>query len=449
MLRTPSLIAASLLFGGVLPAQKQPPIRPLGAVTAVSGEPITMLAGLRQLPGGRVLANDPIGRRLVLLDSSLKLVSVVADTTPATGNAYGARFAGLLAYRGDSTLFVDPQSLSMLVIDPAGKVARVMSVPRAEDAMSLAGPVGGAYYDGRGGIVYRSSSFTRRMRGGPGGPGGPGAGGPPPAMPDTAPLVRVDLATRKLDTLAWLKVTNPSINVTRDESTGRMSVTSTVNPLPVVDDWAMTADGAVALVRGRDYHVDWVNPDGSRSSSPKVPFEWQRLSEEDKVALIDSVKAQRERMAAQGMSAEGGVVMRAGREAAVAGAAGAAAAGGPDRVSIVMSDGPRGAGGAQPSTFNGAPTLNFVSPSELPDYKPPFFAGAVRADADGNLWVRTIPTRQIPGGPVYDVIDRQGQLVDRVQVPANRQIAGFGPGGVVYLSGREGDRTVLERARVK
>ena len=30
-------------------------------------------------------------------------------------------------------LFVDPQSLSMLVIDATGKVARVMSVPRSDD----------------------------------------------------------------------------------------------------------------------------------------------------------------------------------------------------------------------------------------------------------------------------------------------------------------------------
>ena len=75
-------------------------------------------------------------------------------------------------------------------------------------------------------------------------------------------------------------------------------MTSEINPLPVVDEWAVLSDGAVALVRGRDYHIDWVNPDGSRTSSPKIPFEWQRLSDEDKVAFIDSVKAARERMGA-------------------------------------------------------------------------------------------------------------------------------------------------------
>ena len=96
-----------------------------------------------------------------------------------------------------------------------------------------------------------------------------------------------------------------------------------------------------------------------------------------------------------------------------------------------------------------APQVSFVSPSELPDYKPAFFAGAVRADMDGNLWIRTIPTQKIEGGPVYDVVNRKGELVERVQVPAGRTIVGFGPGGAVYLAGREGDRFILERARVR
>jgi hypothetical protein len=35
---------------------------------------------------------------------------------------------------------------------------------------------------------------------------------------------------------------------------------------------------------------------------------------------------------------------------------------------------------------------------------------------------------------VYDVIDRNGQIVDRVRMPANAAVLGFGPGGSVYLS---------------
>jgi sugar lactone lactonase YvrE len=97
--------------------------------------------------------------------------------------------------------------------------------------------------------------------------------------------------------------------------------------------------------------------------------------------------------------------------------------------------------------------VSFVSPSDLPDYKPPFFANSVRADASGNIWVRTIPTRQMPGGPVYDVINREGKLVDRVQVPEGRTIVGFGADGSVYLVTRDTTGTTptmtLERARLR
>jgi sugar lactone lactonase YvrE len=88
-----------------------------------------------------------------------------------------------------------------------------------------------------------------------------------------------------------------------------------------------------------------------------------------------------------------------------------------------------------------------VAPSDLPDYKPAFAPGSTRADAEGNLWIRT--SQNVDARPVYDIIDRKGELIDRVQLPANRVLAGFGSGGVVYLAVRDGATAHLERARVK
>jgi hypothetical protein len=86
-----------------------------------------------------------------------------------------------------------------------------------------------------------------------------------------------------------------------------------------------------------------------------------------------------------------------------------------------------------------------VSPADLPDYRPVFTSGAARADADGNLWVRTTAVRAGSAGPIYDVIDRRGELVDRVQIPAGRQIVGFARGGVVYMVARDGASSWIER----
>ncbi|HMC57132.1 MAG TPA: hypothetical protein VKH19_18280 [Gemmatimonadaceae bacterium] len=425
-------------------AQQLPPIRPLGATVAVANDSLGTLVYARHLPGG-VLVNDPQTRRVLMYDSTLAHATVIADSTSATANAYSGRMGGLIAYRGDSSLFVDPQSMSMLVIDPAGKVQRVMSVPRSQDAMSLGNnAIGTPALDGSGRLVYRGFPRPNFRAGGPGG-GGPGSAGfTPPEIPDSTPVMRVDLTTRQTDTVGFVKVPKIKFDVQRDDN-GRVNITSQANPLPTVDDFAVLADGSIAMVRGRDYHVDFVRPDGTRESAPKIPFEWRRLSDEDKVAFLDSVKAARQRMAANAPVplVENRATTRDGGQRGGDGGG----PGGPPGEVRVMIGGPGGGVGGPP----GMGGLNFVPASELPDYQPAFFAGAARGDADGNLWVRTIATKNLGGGPVYDVINTKGLLIDRVQVPKDRIIIGFGQGGVVYLLARDGNGATgkLERARIR
>ena len=264
----------------------------------------------------------------------------------------------------------------------------------------------------------------------------------------------------------------------RQDANGRTEMTSIINPLPIVDDWAVLSDGTIAVVRGQDYHVDFYTPDGKKSSTAKIAYEWQRLSDEDKVKFVDSTKVAMERnraqMAAGGAGAQpgGGGVFGGGAFGGGAGGGGAfgggaggggafgGGAGGGTPMIVMRMDGPGGGGppgsggerrvevtGGPPAV--GMPILNFISPSELPDYKPVFGAGAVRADMDGRIWVRTIPTKPTPGGAVYDIIDRSGAVIDRVQVPAGAVIAGFGKGGVVYLGTRDASGTRLHRAMLK
>ena len=91
-----------------------------------------------------------------------------------------------------------------------------------------------------------------------------------------------------------------------------------------------------------------------------------------------------------------------------------------------------------------------MSPLDLPDYRPPLpTGGAVRADADGNLWIRTIPPKPIPGGTVYDIVSPDGELVNRLQTPPGYTIAGFGKGKIVYLSMRDQSGIHLARVRLK
>jgi hypothetical protein len=460
-----TLIALSTAAKPLCLAQSLPAVRPLGPVTAVAKEPLGAVASVRSLPDGRVLVNDIIGRRVVMFDAALSTVTVIADTTSATASAYGVQPGGLLAYRSDSSLFVDPASLSMLLIDPNGKIARVMSAPRANDVrMLVGGPFGNPGFDPKGRLVYRAPP---NFFGPPPQAGNSGNRLPQfPTMPDSAALVRFDLATRKVDTVTFFKTPKFNLNITRSPD-GGIRVASITNPLPQGDDWALLSDGTIALVRGKDYHVDWLNPDGTITSSPKIPFQWERLTDEAKVALIDSARVAIEKARASGQfardggrqvvdrdaaesGATGGRRDRQGADAQRAGSAPAPAPNAPPGTMTVTAGGNTtvttvGPGG---SAFGGQlPPLTMVSPSELPDYKPAFAPGSTRADAEGNLWVRT--SQNLDARPVYDVISRKGELVDRVQLPANRILVGFGSGGIAYLAVRDGVTVHLEKARVR
>jgi hypothetical protein len=477
-----------------------PPVRRIATASAVSTEQLGSVTSVRELPGGRLLLNDGARRRLLLMDTTLRTLEVVLDSLAEVENSYGTRPGALIAYRGDSTLFLDQASLAMLVIDPAGKVARVRSVPRVEDAGRISGGDGGrSGVDGNGRVVYRM----------PARPGPPKVAPPRgvpyiPPEPDSAFIVGIDLETRKVDTLGAIRIPK-SATLVRRSSTGGFNFYEVVNPLPSTDDWAVLSDGSVAFVRAVDYRIDYRLADGTWTSSPKLPFEWQRVTEEDKQRMIDSVKADRRRSAMssyvsammrwvnqygkaypdsfevpEGYRLQNGLAhdwtlppgvqfpanyifaCRPGEEPTVSpdtsvrarGADSLRSGGGRrgDAESSGISScipGPvvvRGGNAPPPPTIR---EPGVMSPKDLPDYRPPFSSGAVRADADGSLWIRTSPTKPVPGGAVYDIVSRAGELVDRLQVPTGYSIVGFGAGKVVYLSMRDGGGVKLARVRLR
>jgi hypothetical protein len=112
---------------------------------------------------------------------------------------------------------------------------------------------------------------------------------------------------------------------------------------------------------------------------------------------------------------------------------------------------PANTGGTVPA----APTMRYVGVTgayDLPDFRPPLVpgaAGAVRADMEGNLWIRTVPTRPVPGGAVYDVVSAAGELVNRIQLPPGYTLVGFGRDRVVYLTMRDPSGLRLARVRLR
>jgi len=412
------VIGATVVIAQLGAAQKPPAVRQIGRLEHMTTDPLASVGTALAMRDGRVLVNDRVALRALLFDSTLAHPIVVADTTSATANAYGPRGDGLVWFRGDSALLIDQTSLSMSVIGPSGKIARVMAMPQAQDAQEIIG----ARVDAGTRLVYFKGLAAL--------PGfvmlGPGDAiyrdGKPTAFArfnihvDSAWLVRVDLASRALDSVTVLRIPKLDRKLKTDENGGLISIVTTYDPLPVVDDWTVLRDGTIAVVRGRDYHIDWLDRDGKWSSSPKLAFDWQKLDDARKQALIDSTVTR--------WQAQNDQIMHGGR-------------------------GGRGGSGPPP---NFAPMIAAPAALEsLPTYAPAFATlqsggSPISADADGNVWIRT--TVILDGRPVYDVVNRRGEMIDRVQLPAFRTIAGFGP-GVIYMAVKDSVGVVrLERARV-
>ena len=489
-----------------------PQVRRISTASAVSKERIQTITGIRELPDGRVLLNDGQSRRVLLLDTMLVTQRVVLDSMSEHENTYGNQQGGLIPYRGDSTIFVDRNSLAMIVLDPEGNIARVRSVPRAQDAGTYGqGSAFGSNVgtDTRGRLVYRIRARSRP-------PLRPPPRGVPfvPEEPDSAFIVALDIETRKLDTIGAVRTPREEYTV-RISPNGGWNWSEITNPMPTTDDWAVLSDGRVAFLRWIDYRIDYLNADGSWTSSPKIPFDWQPMSDSAKQHLVDSVKARETQQRRNNYTSQviryvntykrkyppnfaapagyrppngfakewpmpAGVTFpenyiygcAAGEEpkmlAPAPESSDSAQQQTPQQMEMqrmmemygMPNQGNRPGGGRPSCIPQPIPNLNqvpqvptmrevtMISANKLPDFRPPFGQNAARADMDGNLWVRTAPARPTPGGPVYDIINSEGALVDRIQIPPGYGLVGFGRGGVVYLSMRGREGTQLARVRL-
>ena len=74
----------------------------------------------------------------------------------------------------------------------------------------------------------------------------------------------------------------------------------------------------------------------------------------------------------------------------------------------------------------------------------------MKADPEGNVWILPSTSAQSggSGGLVYDVVNRSGELFQRVRLPAGRALEGFGADGAVFMTVVSPNGRRLERARI-
>jgi hypothetical protein len=394
---------------------------------------------VRSIADGHVFVNDGLRRQLLLLSDKLDLSRVVLDSVASSGGErYGIVPAPFIQAPFDTTMFLDREARAFIVIDPRGKVIRTTSVPtQAADFNSLS--IGRSAIDHSGNLIFRkfsppapkrigdttSSTVVMELR-----------------SPPTAPLVRANFETRTTDSIGAIKQVTGVRSVVTQGPGG--SVKAYFIPLETLDDWALLSDGSIAMVRGSDYHVDFIRPNGTRESAAKLPFDWKEIPEREKQRIIDSARTATETMVANataiGGTAAGNSVLAYAMEGMITSYGGG------------VPTPPRAVPARRSAPVREPPPLQYeVGPlKDMPDYYPPIRAGSALADADGNLWILPATSAQSRAGElVYDVVSGKGTLVERVRLPLGRSIAGFGRGGAVFLMSKEGELWSLERVTVR
>jgi hypothetical protein len=344
---------------------------------------------VRELADGRVLVADPLGKALYVVDLATGKRSVVGSE--GEGPQEWKQPDAVWPLPGDSTLLVDLGNARMVTLGPDLRFGPTM--PLALSALEpgslplIVIPLG---VDGQGRIYTRSLGSI---------------GG---QLPDSGAILRIDRLTRKADTVAMFKL--PDRTQTTSGGANNRNVNISNVPLSPEDAWGVAGDGAVAIARAGDYHVDWILPDGKVVHGRPVPYDPVHIGTPEKEEYLAE------------QSRQGGGI------------------------------------GISMQVVNGSATLGFargegpgtakreIDQYAWPDSKPPMYQGRVPIDPQGRAWVHRSMKAGQPS--TYDVFDRAGKRAGTVTLGTGKRVVGFGKGWVYVVSFDDFDLSYLERFKM-
>lgn len=207
---------------------------------------------------------------------------------------------------------------------------------------------------------------------------------------ETVPLLRFDPVSQASVPVAELG--QPETRFA--DRGGGLTVSRAVIGSPA-DGWGVAPDGSVAIVRGSPYRVDWIGPGGAVTKGPVIEVDPIPMTDADKAAFTST-------------------------------------AGGGASVGARATTGGGDAGG-----------LSGLEP-EFAATKAPFAPADVVVSPDRQVWVQ----RSRPAGAttvIYDVFDRRGRRIDRLEFPDGNRVVGFGRGVVYVRQQTAGGTTTLGR----
>lgn len=236
----------------------------LGAPVATGAEPLSSVAGLRELSDGTLLVADGLEGRLLRVSADLSTATPIGREG-AGPNEYRTPDA-LFPISADSTLMVDLGNGRLSILRPDGAIDRTYPIAGGEGPRMTIRLPGAVDSDGR---IY----FLRMGRPGPG------------EVPDSGTVVRYDPDSEESAELAAVKT--PAMSTQESGGPGERSVQMRPVPLSPEDAWTVTPEGRLVVARqsATAYWLDFVDADGA-VHGPQIAHEAVRVRGADQDAWI-------------------------------------------------------------------------------------------------------------------------------------------------------------------
>ena len=351
-------------------------------------EPFSLVSGALELKPNQVLAVDGTEATVTLVDFAKGTKTTLGRQGSGPGEYRMP--AGLFRLAGDTLWLFDAMQQRLVVFNP--DLTPGTTLPMLIFDQSTTTALTAPYLGDRKGMVYASAMVITAGRSG---------GNMQMSIPDSVGVVRVD-PRGKAGRTELARVRFPTSGKPDIKQNGTsIKYTMAYPGLVFSDPWTVFPDGRIAIVRGATYTVEYITPDGKKTST-RIAYDPIKVTAADQKAEMDEAKRV---MAEQGKTVQ--KMMPA---------------------NITMD-------------------FELLPPAEWPANYPPVSALGALPGPDGRLWVkRAIPFRT--GHEQWDVIDQAGKLVARWRLPVKTTLVALGQGVVYTVRTDEDDLRYLQRVEI-
>lgn len=338
------------------------PPRHLTEPAAEFPTPFGAIRAVMVLPDGRLVVSDPQDNRIALIDFP-KGTSRLLGRTGEGPREFG-RPGGLYRGRGGGVLVFDQGLMRLLPVSPTGALENVVG-------LSAGGIPGDWSTRGPDPVAVDSLGQTylsqRKGR----------------LFASTTLVLRHHPGVRP-DTMAELLARQTKALQAKANGTGTYQDVL----FSPEDAWTVAPDGWIAVARAAPYQVAWIPPTGPVVTGPAIRQDPIRIPRAEKELIASGAGGSRGRISVTLVRVRPGVLL------------------------------PPAADRPTPIPVGDLLFAKVKTPVNLRDGRWPLL------DERGRLWVE----RSLPAGvkvSVFDVFDRVGNLVDRVELPVGSRLVGF------------------------